>query len=72
MAEWLRNGLQNRVRRFNSGSDLILKYAAVMKLVYIGDLKSPGSNTVWVRVPPAAHIVTIFLSLFSPKPGGFF
>ncbi len=30
-------------------------YAAVVKLVYTPDLKSCGSNTVWVRFPPAAH-----------------
>lgn len=28
----------------------------MVKLVYTPDLKSCGSNTVWVRFPPAAHI----------------
>ena len=39
MAEWLGNGLQNRVHRFESGHDL---QAAVAELAYAHDLKSCG------------------------------
>jgi hypothetical protein len=63
MAEWLRIGLQNRVRRFNSGCDLIFNYyAAVVKLVSTRDLKSLGRKSLRVRVSPAVHINKKLLS----------
>ena len=54
MAEWLGDGLQNHLHRFESGHDL--SNAVVAELVYAHDLKSCESNLMWVRLPPAAQI----------------
>lgn len=51
MAEWLRSGLQNRVHRFNSGSDLIIKIGRMVKLVYTRHLKCRAIYGMRVRVP---------------------
>lgn len=42
MVEWLYNGLQSRVHRFDSGPGLHLNAARVAELVDAADLKSAG------------------------------
>ena len=55
MAEWLIATVLKTVEGNTSvGSNPTLSsiYAGVVKLEYTGDLKSPGRNIMWVRLPP--------------------
>lgn len=55
VAEWLGKGLQNLLPRFKSGRDLNFLTCPGGGTVYTRDLKSLGSNLLWVRIPPRAH-----------------
>ena len=62
VAEWLRNGLQNRVPRFNSGRGLHSKFN---DLEQISELAHEGQNWRW---EPAGNPLASAGSPFSSPP----
>ena|GEM_PF-5278545 len=47
------------IRMFHSRDRLSHRWAGVMELVYIGDLKSPARKGMWVRLPPPAALLVV-------------